>query len=65
MNEQKKPLILEIEEAKTELAQCVNDIMKKHGLNCYLLEPTFAEIYSQIKLGAQNELARAKSNNTK
>jgi hypothetical protein len=58
---EKKPLILEIEEAKIELAQCVNDIMKKHELNCYLLEPAFAELYSQIRMGAQSELARAKA----
>ena len=56
-----KPIILEIEEAKQELIQCVNDIMHRHGLNCYLLEPTFAELYKQVKAGAQNELAQARA----
>lgn len=57
---EQKPLILEIDEAKIELAQCVNDILQKHGLNCYLMEPTFAELYAQIKATARNELAQAK-----
>lgn len=61
MNEQQKPLIIEIEEAKIELAQCVNDILQRHGLNCYLIEPVFADMYSQIKISARNELAQAKA----
>lgn len=56
-----KPIILEIEEAKQELIQSVNDILKKHGLNCYLIEPTFAELYAQVKAGARNELAQARA----
>ena len=59
MNAQNKPLIVEIEEAKTELIQCTNDILKKHGVGCYLLEPVFAEVYAQIKTTARNELAQA------
>jgi DNA-binding transcriptional regulator GbsR (MarR family) len=55
-----KPLILELDEAKKELVQCVNEIMQRHGLNCYLLEPIFAELYAQIKATAQNELAQAR-----
>ena len=73
-NKEQRPLIIELDEAKRELVQCVNDILQKHGLNCYLIEPAFAELYSQIKISAQNELAQAKaqvddtkvaSNNTK
>ena len=59
MDGQNKPLIVEMEEAKQELAQCVNDILQKHGLNCYLIEPTVAELYSQIKITAQRELSQA------
>lgn len=58
---EQKPLILEMDEAKRELTQCVNDILQKHGLNCYLIEPMFAELYSQIKACAQNELAQARA----
>lgn len=56
-----KPLILRIEEAKQELIQCVNDIIRDYELNCYLLEPVFADIYTQIRATAQNELAQARA----
>ena len=60
-NTERRPIILEMDEAKRELAQCVNDILKKHGLNCYLIEPMFAELHTQIKATAQNELAQARA----
>ena len=59
---QRRPIILEIEDAKKELIQCVNNIMQTHKLSCYLIEPMFAEIYRQIKLTAQSELAEAIAN---
>ena len=58
---QEKPIILELDEAKRELAQCVNDILSRHNLNCYLIEPMFAEMHSQIKMSAQQELAQARA----
>lgn len=59
---EQKPIILELDEAKQELIQCVNDIMRKHGLNCYLMEPTFADLYAEVKATAQRELAQARAN---
>lgn len=58
---EQKLIILEMDEAKQELVQCVNDILSKHRLSCYLIEPMFAELYAQIKASAQNELAQAKA----
>jgi hypothetical protein len=58
---EQKSIILEMDEAKHELIQSVNDIMHKHGLNCYLMEPMFAELYAEVKAGAQRELAQAKA----
>ena len=58
---EQKSIILEMDEAKRELTQCVNDILQKHGLNCYLIEPMFAELHSQIKMTAQRELAQART----
>ena len=57
---EQKPIILEMDEAKTELIQCVNDIMQRHGLNCYLMEPMFAELYAEVKAEAQRELTQAR-----
>lgn len=58
---EQKSIILEMDEAKQELIACVNDIMQRHGLNCYLMEPSFAELYAEIKAGAQRELAQARA----
>ena len=57
---EQKSIILEIDEAKQELIQCINEIMRRHGLNCYLMEPAFAELYAEVKAGAQRELAQAR-----
>jgi hypothetical protein len=62
---EQKSIILELEEAKQELIQCVNEIMHKHGLNCYLMEPMFASLYAEVKAEAQRELAQAKANEAK
>ena len=59
MNKQRS-IILELEDAKQELIQCVNSIMSNHGLPCYLIEPMFGEIYSKIKASAQHELELAR-----
>lgn len=61
---EQKSIILEIDEAKRELIQCANNIMQKHGLNCYLLAPAFAELYAEVKAEAQRELARARQATT-
>lgn len=58
---EQKPFILEMDEAKQELVQCVNDILSRHRLSCYLIEPMFAELYAHIKASAQNELAQARA----
>ena len=58
---EQKPIIIRMEEAKEELAQCVNDILQKHGLNCYLIEPAFADLYAQVRATARNELAQARA----
>lgn len=58
---EQKSIILEMDEAKRELVQCVNDILQNHGLSCYLIEPMFAELYAQIKSSAQSELAQARA----
>lgn len=58
---EQKVLILNIDGAKKELVQCVNSIMQKYGVNCYLMESAFAELYAEVKAGAQRELAQARA----
>jgi hypothetical protein len=57
-NEQ-RPFILEVEEAKGEMAQCINSIMQRHQLPFYFTEMILADIYNQVRAGAQRELATA------
>ena len=60
MEQKQRPIILEIDEAKKELVECVNRILQTHKLSCYLIEPIFSELYSQIWASAQNELVQAR-----
>lgn len=55
-----KPLILEIEEAKLELIQWVNDALQVRRLPCYFIDMIWSEIGSQIKEGVKNELSIAR-----
>lgn len=55
-----RSLIVDIDEAKTELIQCVNHIINQRGVPCYFIEPILADILIQVKSGAQNELASAR-----
>lgn len=57
-NEQ-KPLVVELHEAKMELTQSINNVLRQRKLPCYLIEPILAELYSQVKEGARNELESA------
>ena len=56
-----KPLILEIEEAKSEIVSCVNNALQNHGLPCYLIEPVLTELLAYVKSVAKNELDAAKA----
>ena len=56
-----KPLIVEIEEAKKEITDAVNNAMRAHNLPCYLIEPIISMLAMQIKDGAKSELAMAKA----
>ena len=66
MEEQKerRPLILEIDEAKTEIIQVINNAIQEHGLPLYIVDMVLSEICAQVKEGAKNELmmARTQSN---
>ena len=42
MEQKQRPIILEMDEAKQELIQCINDILTRHRLSCYLIEPMFS-----------------------
>lgn len=57
---EQKPLILEIEEAKVELVQAVNNAIQVHKLPCYMVDLILQGIVAQVKEGARQELEMAK-----
>ena len=61
MEEKQKPFILEMDEAKQEIIQVINNAIQVRKLPCYILDTLLSEICSQIKEGAKQELAMAKA----
>ena len=57
---EQKPLILEIEEAKAELVEAVNNAIQVHKLPCYMVDLILQGIVAQVKEGARQELEMAK-----
>lgn len=60
-NKIQKPFILEMDEAKTEIVQVINNAIQIHQLPLYLVDMILSEIYAQIKEGAKQEIAMAKA----
>ena len=60
-----KPVILDIEETRLELIQCINDALNVRKLPCYIIDMILSGISAQIKEGAKSELnaARQQMNN--
>lgn len=55
-----KPFILEMDEAKMEIIQSINNAIQVHNLPCYLVDMILSEICVQIKEGAKQELTMAR-----
>ena len=60
MEEKQKPFILEMEEAKLEIIQVINNAIQVRKLPCYMIDMILSEIGAQVKDGAKQELAMAK-----
>ena len=56
-----RPLIVEMDEAKTEIVQSINNAIQAHGLPLYFVDMILSELYAQVKEGAKQELAMAKA----
>lgn len=59
-----RPLILEIEDAKTSIVSSVNSALKR-GLPCYIVADILDGVLSQMREGARRELEIARSQTTK
>jgi hypothetical protein len=58
MNE-KKPLIVELEDAKIEFVQLIQKLQER-GLSCYLIEKALGGVWTQVVSGAKLELEMAR-----
>lgn len=59
-NKIQKPLILEMDEVKTDFIQVINNAIQVRKLPCYLLSLIIENIYKEVQSGAQNELVIAR-----
>lgn len=55
-----KPLILEIDEAKREFIQVINNAIQVRNLPCYIISMVLDDLHAQIKDGAKSELEMAR-----
>ena len=56
-----RPFILEVDDAKKEIVQSINNAIQVHGLPMYLVDMILSELCAQVKEGAKQELAMAKA----
>lgn len=63
--ENKKPVIIEMEEVKNEFVQTVNNALQNRGIPCYFLELIIKDIVRELQTGAKNELEMAKEQTKK
>lgn len=56
---EQKPMILELEEAKTSFIQFINSLQQK-GLPLYLIDMALSGVYAQLKEGVRSEIAMAR-----
>ena len=56
-----RPFILEMDEAKMEIVQSINNAIQVHGLPMYIVDMILSELCLQVKEGAKQELAIAKA----
>ena len=59
-SEDKRPLILEIEDVKQSLIQIINEAIQVRGIPCFILEPVLNNLVTQVRLGYKEELERVK-----
>ena len=59
-NNIQKPLILEIDEAKSEIVKAINNAIQIHRLPCYIVDMILSDVYTQVKDGAKQELVMAR-----
>lgn len=55
-----RSLVVEMDEAKFEIAQSINNAIQVHGLPLAIVDMILSEFYAQVKEGAKQELVMAR-----
>ena len=55
-----RPMILDIEDVKQQMFAVINEAMQVKKIPCFMLEPIMNNLASQVSMGAQAELERAR-----
>jgi methionyl-tRNA synthetase len=55
-----RPMILELEDFKQQLAALLNEVTQVKKIPCFILEPIMNEFAAQVSVGAKAELEYAK-----
>ena len=63
-NKIQKPFILEMDEAKLEIIQAINNAIQVHGLPLTIVDMILSDVGAQIKEGAKQELAMTRQQMT-
>ena len=58
--ETQRPFILEIDEAKNEIVQVINNTIQTHKLPCYIVDMILSDVCAQVRERAKGELMIAK-----
>ena len=56
-----RPFILNMEDAKKEIIQSVNNAVRVYGLPFYLVDLILADVYAQVREGVNREMEAAKA----
>ena len=56
-----RPFILEVDEAKKEFIQVINNAIQVRNLPCYIIEMILNDLHTQIKEVAKSEIEMAKA----
>lgn len=63
-NEQIRPLVVRLREAKETFLAAVNSAINEQRLPCYLIEPILSEVLTQVRTTATQEYELAKAQMT-
>ena len=59
--EMQRPFIVEVDEFKKEMFQCISKAYNERQIPFYVIELTMSQVYANVQANAMNELAAQKA----